>query len=229
MAPEDDHCRQSGTEQSPHSDDSPSRGSNGLDSAPSDAERDQIRSDGGNPTDESPPSWKGGDRSSTGGAGDGEGDQSKTDGWRDGETRDWHESEAGNDHRNGMDPEGAPDIAELQREVVRLRSQLDEFEEDIESRTVERPKLRAELRRYVRRQMRRGHARGWGPYLVLLYGTVGTLGAFYWLNGIYAIGAMIILGLSTLGLYVLFILFGIGLNVAGVPFRAIDAYRRRRE
>jgi hypothetical protein len=128
-----------------------------------------------------------------------------------------------------MDPAGAPDITELQREVARLRSQLDEFEEDIESRTVERPKLKSELRRYVRRRMRRGHARGWGPYLVLLYGTVATLGAFYWLDGIYAIGAMIILGLSTLGLYVLFILFGIGLNVAGVPFRAIDAYRRRRE
>jgi len=49
--------------------------------------------------------------------------------------------------------------------------------------------------------MRRGHARGWGPYLVLLYGTVLILGAFSFLDGLYAIAAMLILGLSTLGLY----------------------------
>lgn len=138
-----------------------------------------------------------------------------------------HSRHTGQFSSNDVDPAGAPDIAELQREVDRLRTQLEEFETDVEARTVERPKLKADLKRYVRWQMRRGHARGWGPYLVLLYGTVLTLGAFAWLDGIYAIAAMIILGLSTLGLYVLFVLFGIGLNIMDVPFRAIDAYRRR--
>ena len=284
MAPEDDHCRQDGNEQTPHSDDSPSR-ENGRHASALSSERDQIRTDGGNPADDTAPSWKGGTNSSGsgtgggdgdgdgggggdgggdgdgngdgGGGGDGNGDgggggngggnedrseigdwrDDDSEGWRDGESRNWRDGESRNwrdgvgddNYSEEVDPAGAPDITELQREVARLRSQLDEFEEDIESRTVERPKLKSELRRYVRRRMRRGHARGWGPYLVLLYGTVATLGAFYWLDGIYAIGAMIILGLSTLGLYVLFILFGIGLNVAGVPFRAIDAYRRRRE
>ena len=290
MAPEDDHCRQDGNEQTPHSDDSPSR-ENGRHASALSSERDQIRTDGGNPADDTAPSWKGGTNSSGsgtgggdgdgggGGGGDGSGDGDRngdgggdgggdgdgngdgggggdgngdgggggngggnedrseigdwrdddSEGWRDGESRNWRDGVGDDNYSEEVDPAGAPDITELQREVARLRSQLDEFEEDIESRTVERPKLKSELRRYVRRRMRRGHARGWGPYLVLLYGTVATLGAFYWLDGIYAIGAMIILGLSTLGLYVLFILFGIGLNVAGVPFRAIDAYRRRRE
>lgn len=129
----------------------------------------------------------------------------------------------------GIDPAGAPDITDLRQEVDRLRSELDEFERDVDGRTVGKSELKAELERYVRRRMRRGHARGWGPYLVLLYGTVLTLGAFYWLDGLYAIGAMLVLALSTLGLYVLFVLFGIGLNVLGVPARAIDAYRRRRK
>jgi len=65
--------------------------------------------------------------------------------------------------------------------------------------------------------MRRGHARGWGPYLVLLYGTVLILGAFSFLDGLYAIAAMLILGLSTLGLYTLFIIVGIGLNLLETP------------
>lgn len=129
----------------------------------------------------------------------------------------------------GVEPSGAPDITDLQQEVDRLRSELDEVERDVESRTVDRSDLESDLKRYVRKRMRRGHARGWGPYLVLLYGTILTLGGFYWLDGIYAIGAMIILGLSTLGLYVLFVLFGIGLNAADVPFRAVDAIRRRRK
>lgn len=128
---------------------------------------------------------------------------------------------------DGTEPAGAPDITELQQEVDRLRSKLEEFESDVESRTVDKPELESELKRYVRKRMRRGHARGWGPYLVLLYGTALTLGAFYWLDGLYAIAAMVILGLSTLGLYVLFIMVGIGLNAAGIPFRALDRFRGR--
>ncbi len=96
-------------------------------------------------------------------------------------------------------------------------------------RTVEKPKLEAELKRYVRRRMRRGKARGWGPYLVLGYGVVLTLGAFYYLQSdLIAVVAMLIIFLSTLGLYVLFVIFGIGLNALGLPGRAVDAVRERR-
>ncbi|ESP88637.1 YihY/virulence factor BrkB family protein [Candidatus Halobonum tyrrellensis] len=118
----------------------------------------------------------------------------------------------------------APDLSELDRQVAELRADLD----DIDDRTVEKPALEDELKRYVRSRMRRGHARGWGPYLVLLYGVVLTLGAFAWLDGWFAIGAMLILFLSTLGLYVLFVLAGIGLNLIDVPGKAIDAVRKRR-
>jgi hypothetical protein len=55
-----------------------------------------------------------------------------------------------------------------------------------------------------------------------------TLGAFNWLSGGWAILAMIVVWLSTLGLYVLFVLFGAGLSVAGVPGRVADAVRDRR-
>ena len=127
-----------------------------------------------------------------------------------------------------VDPEGAPDISELNDRVEELRADLDAFEDDIDARTVEKPKLEAELKRYVRRRMRRGHARGWGPYLVLLYGTAMTIGAFYFLEGGWAIAAMIILFLSTLGLYTLFVLVGVGLNVLGVPGKAVDVVRDRR-
>lgn len=129
----------------------------------------------------------------------------------------------------GREPAGAPDIAELQRDLRRLRNDLDEFEADVDARTVEKPRIETELKRYVRRRMRRGHARGWGPYLVLLYGTVLTLGAFYYLAGAYAIAAMLIVWLSTLGLYVLFVLFGLGLNVADVPVRTLNSIRKRRK
>ena len=118
----------------------------------------------------------------------------------------------------------APDLSELDRQVAELRADLD----DIDDRTVEKPALEDELKRYVRSRMRRGHARGWGPYLVLLYGVVLTLGAFAWLDGWFAIGAMIILFLSTLGLYVMFVLAGIGLNLIDVPGKAVDAVRKRR-
>jgi hypothetical protein len=40
---------------------------------------------------------------------------------------------------------------------------------------------------------------------------------------------MIVLGLSTLGLYTLFVLVGIGLNLLETPGKALDYARRRRE
>ncbi|WP_321169943.1 hypothetical protein [Halobaculum sp. CBA1158] len=118
----------------------------------------------------------------------------------------------------------APDIEDLDERVAELRADLDA----IDDRTVKKPTLEAELKRYVRSRMRRGHARGWGPYLVLLYGTVMVLGAFRWLDGWFAIGAMVVSFLSTLGLYTLFVLVGVGLNVVEVPGKAIDAVRDRR-
>jgi membrane protein len=95
------------------------------------------------------------------------------------------------------------------------------LETELERNTVSREDLEADLRQYVRRRQRPGHARGWGPYLVLLYGTAMSIGAFYFLTGGWAILAMIVVWLSTLGLYVVFVLVGIGLStlerVAGIP------------
>jgi hypothetical protein len=58
-----------------------------------------------------------------------------------------------------------------------------------------------------------------------------TLGAFYFLGDspAYAILAMLVLFLSTLGLYTLFILVGLSLDALTVPGRAVDAVRERRE
>lgn len=110
----------------------------------------------------------------------------------------------------------------LEAEVERLRAELDE-------KTRNREDLERDLRRYVRRRQRRGKARGWGPYLVLLYGTAMTLGAFYFLDdGLWAVLAMFVVWTSTLGLYVLMLLLGVGLNVAGVPGRVRDAIQERR-
>ncbi|GAB3698884.1 YihY/virulence factor BrkB family protein [Halorubrum pallidum] len=133
-------------------------------------------------------------------------------------------SGAGDEER----PRGAPDVAALREELSELRAEFDDFEDDVEQRTVDKPAVEAELKRYVRDRMRRGHARGWGPYLVLLYGTVLTLGAFSLLDGLYAIAAMVILGLSTLGLYTLFIVVGIGLNLLETPGKALDYARDRK-
>ena len=128
---------------------------------------------------------------------------------------------------DGERPRGAPDVAALEAEVRELRSQLDEFEDDVERRTVDKPEVESELKRYVRSRMRRGHARGWGPYLVLLYGTVLTLAALSNLDGLYAVGAIVVLGLSTLGLYTIFVVVGIGLNLIETPGKALDYARRR--
>jgi YihY family inner membrane protein len=126
------------------------------------------------------------------------------------------------------DPSPAPDIEDLEDRLDEVREDLDAFEADVEERTVDRPDLESELKAYVRRRMRRGHARGWGPYLVLLYGTVMTLGAFYLLSDLVALVAMIVIFLSTLGLYVLFVLAGVGFTLLGKPGEALDALRRFR-
>jgi membrane protein len=126
------------------------------------------------------------------------------------------------------EPSPAPDIEDLADRLDAVRADLDDFEADVEERTVDRPELEAELKAYVRRRMRRGHARGWGPYLVLLYGTIMTLGAFYLLSDLIALVAMIVIFLSTLGLYVLFVLAGVGLSLLRKPGRALDAIRRFR-
>jgi membrane protein len=127
------------------------------------------------------------------------------------------------------DAEPAPDIGEVYDELLGLRRDLDTFEDDVEARTVKRALLESELKRYVRWRQRRGHARGWGPYLVLLYGTVMTLGAFYYLDGPWAIGAMVVLWLSTLGLYTLMVLVSLGVYLLSVPGRARDRIGARRE
>jgi len=137
------------------------------------------------------------------------------------------ESDDADDADDAERPRGAPDVAELHAEVRRLRAEFDEFEDDVERRTVDKPAVESELKRYVRARMRRGHARGWGPYLVLLYGTVLILGALSFLDGVFAIAAIVVLGLSTLGLYTMFVVVGIGLNLLETPGKALDYARRR--
>ncbi|MFC4542817.1 YihY/virulence factor BrkB family protein [Halosolutus amylolyticus] len=110
----------------------------------------------------------------------------------------------------------------LREEIERLRDRVDEFETDVEDRTVRKESLESELKRYVRRRVRRGHAHGWGPYIVLLYGTAMAIAAFYFLSGGWAILAMFVVWTSTLGVYVLMVLFGFGLSMLGAPGRLRD-------
>ncbi|WP_276258327.1 YihY/virulence factor BrkB family protein [Haloglomus litoreum] len=114
------------------------------------------------------------------------------------------------------------DDEELRRAVEGLREDLADFEERIDDRTVHREEITAELKRYVRGRVRRGKARGWGPYLVLLYGTAMTLGAFYFLGDLAAVLAMFVIWLSTLGLYTLMLLVGAGVGAARAPGRMKD-------
>ncbi|WP_254821292.1 YihY/virulence factor BrkB family protein [Haloglomus halophilum] len=114
------------------------------------------------------------------------------------------------------------DDEELRRAVEGLREDLADFEERIDDRTVHREEITDELKRYVRGQVRKGKARGWGPYLVLLYGTAMTLGAFYFLGDIAAVLAMFVIWLSTLGLYTLMLLVGAGVGAARAPGRMKD-------
>jgi YihY family inner membrane protein len=118
--------------------------------------------------------------------------------------------------------------AELAETVDRLHERLSEFEEHVEERTVRREQVERDLRAYVRQRVRAGKARGWGPYLVLLYGTAMTLGAFVFLSGGWAILAMIVVWLSTLGLYALMVIVGTAVAAAGLPGRLknrIDSIR----
>ena len=126
------------------------------------------------------------------------------------------------------DAETAESVDALRTDVARLREQLDEMETRLDERTVSRSALEGDLRRYVRARVRRGHARGWGPYLVLLYGTAMTLGAFFYLRGVWAVSAMLVVWLSTLGLYVLMVLVGMGLGLAGGLGRLRDVVGRLR-
>ena len=139
-----------------------------------------------------------------------------------------HETTAMTGDDTQTEPSPAPDIEDLADRLDEVRADLDDFEADVEERTVDRPELESELKAYVRRRMRRGHARGWGPYLVLLYGTIMTLGAFYLLSDLIALVAMVVIFLSTLGLYVLFVLAGVGISLLGTPGRALDTIRRFR-
>lgn len=122
----------------------------------------------------------------------------------------------------------ADDVHRVEEEVYRLRGELSRFERAVEERTVKRPALEADLRRYVRQRMRRSRARGWGPYLVLLYGTIMTLGAFHFLAGGWAILAMLVVWLSTLGLYVVMVSVGAVFTLLGIPGRLRNAIGRRR-
>ena len=110
-------------------------------------------------------------------------------------------------------------------ELAQLREEFEEFRNDVEDRTLHRDDVESDLKQYVRRRMRRGHARGWGPYVVLLYGTVMTLGGFYYLQGVWAVLAMLVVWLSTLGLYVVMVVVGFGLRVTGLPGIALDRVR----
>ncbi|WP_136689425.1 YhjD/YihY/BrkB family envelope integrity protein [Halorhabdus amylolytica] len=109
--------------------------------------------------------------------------------------------------------------------IEELRAEIDRLEAEIDDRTVHREDVESDLRRYVRRRVRRGHARGWGPYLVLLYGTLMTLGAFYFLGDGLAVLAMLVIWLSTLGLYALMVLLGLTFKLVGTPGRFLDRIR----
>lgn len=116
------------------------------------------------------------------------------------------------------------DGRDLEEAIANLREDLDA----IEARTVHRDEVEGDLRRYVRRRLRRGHARGWGPYLVLLFGTAMTIGAFYYLRGAWAILAMLVIWLATLGLYVLMVISGLALGLASGSRRLVEAVRNWR-
>lgn len=98
-----------------------------------------------------------------------------------------------------------------------LREAFQRLEDDIEDRTVHREAIEDDLKRYVRWRQRRGHARGWGPYLVLLYGVAMTIGAFWFLEGGWAVLAMFVIWLSTLGLYVFMLVTGATLKAVSYP------------
>ncbi len=111
--------------------------------------------------------------------------------------------------------EGEPADDELRAELRDLREEVAALEDRLENRTVHRDAIERDLRQYVRERVRRGKARGWGPYLVLLYGTAMTIGAFVELGGGWAIFAMVVIWLSTLGLYTLMVVVGATVSAGG--------------
>jgi hypothetical protein len=113
-------------------------------------------------------------------------------------------------------------------DVEALREDVVAFADEVEDRIVKRDTLESDLKSYVRKRQRRGHARGWGPYLVLLYGTAMTIGAFAYLSGGWAILAMLVVWLSTLGLYVLMTLVGLVGTAIGAPGRLSERVREFR-
>jgi YihY family inner membrane protein len=113
---------------------------------------------------------------------------------------------------------------DVEAEIERLYDELDRFEQRFEDGVVHRNQIENQLKRYVRGRMRRGKATGWGPYLVLLYGTVMTLGAFFYLSGGWAVAAMLVVWLSTLGLYALMLIVGVGIGAAGLPGKLRDRF-----
>lgn len=130
------------------------------------------------------------------------------------------------------DAEPAPDVDALSEEVASARDEVAAVRETLDDRAVDRSDLESSLRRYVRTRQRRGHARGWGPYLVLLYGVAMTLGAFYWLSDPApwaSVTAMLVIWTSTLGLYVLLVLFGWGIGLLKSIGRLRDIVGRRLE
>ncbi|MFB6293976.1 MAG: hypothetical protein ABEH60_06915, partial [Halonotius sp.] len=48
------------------------------------------------------------------------------------------------DEDGGVEPEGAPDIGDLDDRLDDLRAEFDEFEADIDDRTVEKPAVEAD-------------------------------------------------------------------------------------
>jgi len=115
-----------------------------------------------------------------------------------------------------------------QQDIDELRRDLDDLEAELDDQTVHRDEIEKDLKKYVRSRTRRGHATGWGPYLVLLYGTAMTLGAFYFLGGGWAVLAMLIIWLSTLGLYALMLIVGVGLNAISLPGKLLEKVRSLR-
>ena len=116
------------------------------------------------------------------------------------------------------------DPAVLREELAELRAELDRLEAGVEERTVPRETVESDLKRYVRRRMRRGKARGWGPYLVLLYGTAMTIAAYYFLSGGWAILAMFVIWTSTVGVYFLMVIVGTVLSALSIPGRLRDRF-----
>ncbi|MEF8777508.1 MAG: ribonuclease BN [Natronomonas sp.] len=124
-------------------------------------------------------------------------------------------------------PDDDASADELREEIEQLYDELDRFEDRIDERTVHREEIEGDLKRYVRARIRRGKASGWGPYLVLLYGTAMTVGAFYFLSGGWAILAMLVIWLSTLGLYALMVIVGTTITIASLPGRLKDRFESR--